>query len=226
MTSFRVVLLSLLFLVYGLPGNLFANAGSCEFVLSFIGKSEVPEDPSEIVAEDLDWALFYKAYMPLAVHIAQDKALAEDALQEASLRTFKAIKMGKLSSTNNISAWLESIVRNAVLSEWKREKQRRRLISKKRENLETEPRVISALEFEELRVTLGEFLSVLKPAELSVYLAAHRDGLKRREIAESLGIPLGTALSRVHRAQRRIEEMLESFSPENQEAVLNSFYGD
>jgi RNA polymerase sigma-70 factor (ECF subfamily) len=54
----------------------------------------------------------------------------------------------------------------------------------------------------------------LSVEEASVVRLQHLDGLTHTEIAEKLGIPLGTVKSRSHRAHQRLVELLGSLRKE------------
>lgn len=56
-------------------------------------------------------------------------------------------------------------------------------------------------------------LNRLSPAEREVLMLRHFSGMSFRDIAEALGVPLGTALARAHRALRRLRAELEDEAP-------------
>ncbi len=61
----------------------------------------------------------------------------------------------------------------------------------------------------ELRDRLGKALARL-PAETRFLIAAHYfSGRRYEELAEVLGVPLGTVKTQLHRAKRRLRELLE-----------------
>jgi RNA polymerase sigma-70 factor, ECF subfamily len=43
-------------------------------------------------------------------------------------------------------------------------------------------------------------------------LAIERDGLAYKEIAEAVGIPIGTVMSRLHRARQRLSDQLKPYA--------------
>lgn len=65
----------------------------------------------------------------------------------------------------------------------------------------------------ELRDRLGKALAQL-PAETRFLIAAHYfSGRRYEELAEVLGVPLGTVKTQIHRAKRRLRELLEEQRP-------------
>ncbi|GAB7081776.1 RNA polymerase sigma factor [Megalodesulfovibrio paquesii] len=66
----------------------------------------------------------------------------------------------------------------------------------------------------ELRERLLAALGTLSPAERAVWLATEVDGVSFRELAEAWGEPLGTLLSRKHRAVAKLQQYLHEFAKE------------
>jgi RNA polymerase sigma-70 factor (ECF subfamily) len=140
-------------------------------------------------------------------HFAQLHALArrlvaadaEDLVQETYVRALAA--RGRYRAGSNARAWLCRILVNAALSEHRRRRRDRRL----RERIAAEPR-----EAPSVRQPLPGFgrvrhaLDGLPPQERRVVELADLDGLRYREVARALGCPIGTVMSRLHRARRRL----------------------
>jgi RNA polymerase sigma-70 factor (ECF subfamily) len=141
-------------------------------------------------------------------HFAQLHALArrlgaadaEDLVQETYLRALAA--RARYRAGSNARAWLCRILVNAALSEHRRRRRDRRL----RERIAAEPREAAG----EPRGPLPGFgpvrhaLDGLPPQERRVVELADLDGLRYREVARALGCPIGTVMSRLHRARRRL----------------------
>jgi RNA polymerase sigma factor (sigma-70 family) len=148
----------------------------------------------------------------LARWLIRNRADAEDVVQEASIRAFRAID--RFSGTNG-RAWLLTIVRNTAYT-WLREKRAKPLVS-----------IDDLNEGERLAVDTGgqsqsgtspeaELIAVTNADELERQIAALptdfrevlvlRDlrGLDYREIARITGAPIGTVMSRLARARQRL----------------------
>ncbi len=68
-----------------------------------------------------------------------------------------------------------------------------------------------ALERSELREQVGAAIERLKPREREVLVLREFEGLRYREIAETVGIPIGTVMSRLYSARRALaHELLEA----------------
>ena len=63
------------------------------------------------------------------------------------------------------------------------------------------------------RTVLSAAMSVLEDEEQRIVLLHAVTGLKHREIAESLSLPLSTVLSKYHRALKKLRRKLEGGDP-------------
>jgi len=171
---------------------------------------------SEVVLPHLSDAL------TTALWLTGDRADAEDVVQEACLRAFRAIAT---FSGGNTRAWVLAIVRNTAYS-WLQKNRRSELIPV--DDLDAEERVQA-----ERGANIEELISVNQEADLIARAdEAHlreeieklpaefrealvlRDiqGLEYREIAEITSVPVGTVMSRLARARRRLVTALSQES--------------
>jgi RNA polymerase sigma-70 factor (ECF subfamily) len=135
-----------------------------------------------------------------------DKHLAEDILQETFLRAWRTPDLvGDRSET--CRNWLVTVARNLVID---------RLRHRRRRPAETGgaalPQVAAPhcdMERVVTSMTVQNALAKLTPArrEILVHLYLHERSLN--EIAETLGIPVGTVKSRAHYALRALRDHLD-----------------
>ena len=144
-------------------------------------------------------------FYALAQRIVRDVDRAEDALQEALVIAWRDLP--GLRDPDRFDAWLHRLVVRACLAEATRERRR----------------------FESLRVlpvdvamTTDDFLAVadrdqlergfrrLSAQQRALLVLRHFEGRSPNEIAEILGIPEGTARSRLHHAHRAMRAALEA----------------
>jgi RNA polymerase sigma-70 factor, ECF subfamily len=145
--------------------------------------------------------------LAFAVRRTDVLADAEDAVQEACVRAWLAFD--DLRETARVRAWLYSILR-AVLSEaGERQARRRQLVSITRLEAAHEELVGSDrdLLFDEVAARLsGEAVRAALaqlPEDFAVAVELHDiDGFKYHEIAEIVGVPIGTVMSRISRGRR------------------------
>jgi RNA polymerase sigma factor (sigma-70 family) len=142
----------------------------------------------------------------LAFRILRDQALAEDAVQEAFLAVWRSAD-GYKRERAKPSTWILTVVHRRAVDLVRREERRRG------EPLETapEPTAGPADEDASLRDRRAAVQSALKelPGDQREALElAYYGGLTQSELAERLGVPLGTIKSRMFAGLGRLRELL------------------
>jgi RNA polymerase sigma-70 factor (ECF subfamily) len=146
----------------------------------------------------------------LARYLLRDEHDAEDVAQEACLRALKYFDGFRGSGVGDGRAWLLTIVRNTAHT-----LQRGRVDARATEF--DEARHSEAVEDEhpetELlrtaeRDTVRRALELLPLEFREVIILREVQGLSYKEIAGVVGIPVGTVMSRLARARRRLEQAL------------------
>jgi len=140
---------------------------------------------------------------------AQD---AEDMVQEAYLRAFKSFGTFHGNGINDSRAWLLTIVRNTCYT-WLHRNQPENLAASFDEELYT---VADEAENSETLLSLEADLDMLRqavgelPLELrEAIILRELEGLSYKEMAQMARVPLGTIMSRLARARRRLQQSLE-----------------
>lgn len=138
---------------------------------------------------------------------------ARDLLQDAFLRAFE--KLDRFHGESSFYTWVYRIAVNLTLSE----RRRRRLPVRSSLDAESaaEPSGDSSLtepsrplEQAERDAIIQSALLALPPDHRAVVVMKEIDGLRYEQIAEALGIPVGTVRSRLHRARADLRERLKS----------------
>jgi RNA polymerase sigma-70 factor (ECF subfamily) len=144
-----------------------------------------------------------------AVHLVRDRTEAHDLVQEAYLQAWKAFH--RFEPGTNCRAWLFKILLNEV-----RHYRRRWFNSKTvseaeqpfEENLAFEPPVPENIQDEDVLAALDEI-----PREFrDVVLLSDVQEFSYREIAEMLGIPVGTVMSRLSRGRKQLRMKLANYA--------------
>ncbi|MBF0431164.1 MAG: RNA polymerase sigma factor [Fibrobacteria bacterium] len=134
-------------------------------------------------------------------------AEAEDVGQETFIRFYKS--MENFRGEANIGTYLTRIAINLSLNEIKKRKRIFSLFSNYQEE-ETLNSVnsLSKDEGEEDKKMVQQAILQLKPDYRSVVVLRLIDGYSSQETADILKIPLGTVLSRLARAQKKLKNVL------------------
>jgi RNA polymerase sigma factor (sigma-70 family) len=166
----------------------------------------------DVAARDaLAQQLVRPAYL-LALQLLGDAEEARDVAQEALLRFFASLP--RVDPERPPRPWLFAIVRNRV-RDLRRHRRRWRTeaIERANEGYVVEPAGTDGdPELErgrgELRRAVWRALGVLADGEREILVLRDYHDLRYTEIAELLGIPIGTVMSRLHRARRALRDVL------------------
>ncbi len=166
----------------------------------------MPDSPLESF-ERIVVPLLDDAYT-LARYLMRDEHDAQDVVQEAYLRAWR--HYGGFHG-GDARPWMLAIVRNCCHS-WRRSARRQQVVeyvdeehgSPEGRQRGTDADAIEASDRAELRVALDQL-----PAEhREVIVLREIEGLSYKEIASVTGAPIGTVMSRLARARRRLQEAL------------------
>ncbi len=128
---------------------------------------------------------------------------ADDLVQETFARAFAA--RASFRDGSNARAWLHRILANTACSAWRKATREARL----RERYAELPAAPSEAPLVErfagaTGARLTAALAALPEPHRRVLQMAEVEGHSYQEIADRLGVPIGTVMSRLHRARRRL----------------------
>src|SRR5271165_3310687 len=149
---------------------------------------------------------FLDAAYNLARWIVQHDQDAQDVVQEAYLRAFKGYHGFR---GGNGRAWLLTIVRNTAYSWVNKHAADDKLVPYEEEkHAESVSFDLSAKEIvsEKRKEYLQNALLRLSAEFREIIVLYELEGLSYKELALSLGIPVGTVMSRLSRARRRLQQ--------------------
>ena len=142
----------------------------------------------------------------IAQRILRDIDRAEDALQDALVIAWRDLK--GLRDPDRFDAWLQRLLINVCISQATRE--RRRTANLRMLPVDDGPAAPDDLLSIGDRDQLDRGFRRLPPEQRAILVLNHFMGYQPSEIAETLGIPPGTARSRLHHAHRAMRAALEA----------------
>jgi RNA polymerase sigma-70 factor, ECF subfamily len=158
----------------------------------------------------------------MALQLARHPDDAWDLVQETYLKALRAAE-GFEEHGGGIRPWLFKILHNVFYTSI--EKARRRPsgsdslpeVAEARGDGPGEPEPawdLASFDWEQVDERLKAAIGALKPEYRSVLLLWGVEGLKYREIAEVQSVPIGTVMSRLHRARAILIEQLANLAEE------------
>ncbi len=158
-----------------------------------------------------------------ALRMARNPEDASDLVQETVERAFKGFKSFKPGT--NLRAWLFRIMTNAYINTY-RKKQRQPQQSSSEDVEDWQMHKAASHTSSGLRSAEVEALDRLPDSDVTRALAsigedyrlavyyADVEGFAYKEIAEIMGTPVGTVMSRLHRGRKQLRELLEDYAVE------------
>jgi DNA-directed RNA polymerase specialized sigma24 family protein len=144
-------------------------------------------------------------------HLLGDPELAEDVAQEAFLRLFQRLPSYRFES--RLSTWVLQVARNAGIDAIRARDRRARHLRR------LGPAATAAPGEPGLGHELTSALATLSPKRREVLLLIEVLGFSHREVAEVLGIPVGTVKSRAFEARRDVTRWFGADEAEPGEAT-------
>ncbi len=136
--------------------------------------------------------------------ILRESDLAEDAVQEALVRAWQ--QLPSLRDPDRFDAWLYRLVVNACADQGRQLRRRSEQVRSLPLNASVSDDTGAVADREQLERGFGR----LKPEQRAVVVLHYHSGFSAAEIARMLGVPEGTARSRLHYATVAMRAALEA----------------
>lgn len=168
----------------------------------------------EIQAFQAEVVEYVPALLAVARRLCRNVAEAEDLVQDTVIKAIRA--RDQFQTGTNLKAWLMKIMRNAFINRYHRAAVERSALSTPL----SDPIVDSWMSHAsmrsmrdpeaftlrpQLRKALAESIDRLPEEFKVVVVLADAEGLSYREVAEVLDCPIGTVMSRLHRARKLLK---------------------
>ena len=132
--------------------------------------------------------------LAIAYRITRDHALAEDAVQQAYILAWREIP--RLREPHRYEVWLHRLVVTACYKELRRLRGwRDRIVPL---TLDGAGPAMDAIGAADDREALDRAFARLSPDRRAIFVLHHHGGLPLAQVAEIVGLPLGTVKSRLH----------------------------
>lgn len=150
----------------------------------------------------------------LAYGVLRDPEEALDVVQEAFVKAFRALP--KFKGDAAFYTWLFRITMNLALDRKRQRATRARVLGGEsvtpeeveRTAASADPRPDEEALSVQRRARIARALESLSESHRSIIILSDIEGLSYREIAEVCEIPMGTVMSRLHNARKRLREAL------------------
>lgn len=154
-----------------------------------------------------------------AMRMTRQPADAHDLVQETMLRAYLA--WSRFEHGSNCRAWLFRILTNSYINVYRKRKRHKQFAIVRREDtvravygdakgVAHDP--ATEIMQRELGDEVTEALAALGDDQRKVIEMADLGGVRYRDIAKKLGVPLGTVMSRLHRARKQLAKKLSAFA--------------
>jgi RNA polymerase sigma-70 factor, ECF subfamily len=144
----------------------------------------------------------------LIARTVQDRSRAEDLAQDVFLRIHRGLPYFRGEA--RLSTWIYRIVANVCVQD-----PARAAATVSLDDEAARPRIVPSVSDRrfgdlELRDRLEKAVARL-PAQYRLLIAAHYlEGVRYEELAEALGLPLGTVKTQLHRAKQQLRRLLQT----------------
>ncbi|MEU8756328.1 sigma-70 family RNA polymerase sigma factor [Streptomyces chartreusis] len=161
-----------------------------------------------------------RSLLAAARRMARNPADAEDLLQDAYASAYASFDQYRPGT--NFGAWMRRILVNQCINTYRKEQRRPRqyLVADAEEHQPPRLGAYADLAFESAESTallhlsspdLKAALRVVPSVRRTAVYLADVEGFSYKEIADFMGTPLGTVMSRIHRGRKQLRSLLSQY---------------
>jgi RNA polymerase sigma-70 factor (ECF subfamily) len=178
-----------------------------------VPEAEIPTDARNVeLAKKGDVRAFERLYRNnlgrvygLCLRMVADRPLAEELAQDVFIRAWQ--KLATFRGDSAFSSWLHRLAVNVVLSEQRTRRRREsRIVAVEDPEVHEKPRPLGPVG---VRVDLDKAIAALPKGARRVFVLHDIEGHSHPEIADMVGVAVGTSKAHLHRARRLLRKALE-----------------
>jgi RNA polymerase sigma-70 factor (ECF subfamily) len=188
-------------------------------LLSLKGIKESVEDVEGVETKSLDFAKVYsdcypKVFGQICLRYSDgDYEKAQDYCQDGFVKAYQ--KQGQFTGTN-VCAWISSLMRNHIIDEMRKEKREGFRVSLDKTKLgsyDVDTNDDDNDEFYSKKYSPKDIqaaISTLSPKYKEIFVKYYMDDMQHQEIADELGINVGTSKSNLFKAKKNVLDYLKN----------------
>ena len=146
-----------------------------------------------------------------AYKLTADREEANDLLQETSLKALD--NEDKYTAETNFKGWIYTIMRNIFINNYRKALRDQTYVDQTDNQFYLNQNIDIEGDSTEGSYDLKEMRRIVYalPKEYRIPFSMYVSGFKYREIADKLGLPLGTVKSRIYFTRQKLQEELKDF---------------
>lgn len=152
----------------------------------------------------------------LIVRLVRDQGIAEELTQDAFVKAFAALR--QFDPAYRLSPWILRIAHNTAIDYLRRHRPQVVPLTGDADGIGADPVLVEVRErspldraiLGDLRAALDWALTQLRPEYRRLVVLRYQEDLSYEEISASLGIPVGTVKSHLHRARHAMAGLLSA----------------
>ena len=146
-----------------------------------------------------------------AYKLTADREEANDLLQETSLKALD--NEDKYTVETNFKGWIYTIMRNIFINNYRKALRDQTYVDQTDNQFYLNQNIDIEGDSTEGSYDLKEMRRIVNalPKEYRIPFSMYVSGFKYREIADKLGLPLGTVKSRIYFTRQKLQEELKDF---------------
>ncbi len=146
-----------------------------------------------------------------AYKLIADREEANDLLQETSLKALD--NEDKYTAETNFKGWIYTIMRNIFINNYRKALRDQTYVDQTDNQFYLNQNIDIEGDSTEGSYDLKEMRRIVNalPKEYRIPFSMYVSGFKYREIADKLGLPLGTVKSRIYFTRQKLQEELKDF---------------